>query len=564
MTPDKTPNGTCATNLLGERLLACGLITRTQLTYALQKQRTEGGRLGQVLLLHGLLTEHDLARNLAEQRGIPYFDTQIAPVPDPQQFALFNRELCLTNGFLPLTRNENRIDVLLGDGDPRTVTDIVVRRCGLTPNFLQGEFSQVLQLIRHAYYFSQNPVETLITREVEALSGDSDWAHGPEKLLDHILHLAVRERATDVHIEPSASSYHLLLRIDGVLRPMFAMPTGLSRLVVFIKLGADMDISEQRRPQDGSFQARILETNFTLRVSSLVSEYGERLVLRLLPERNDLARLDRLGFRDEDIHLLKKVFGKPAGMVLLTGPTGSGKTTTLHAALRLQALIERNVLTVEDPIEYRLPTVCQTEVNRRAGYEFSTALRHFLRHDPDVILVGEIRDAETALAAVTASATGHLVLSTLHVSSVFGVVPRLVPLGLDPQVIAENLIAIVNQRLLRCNCPFCSREIAPTAVEVEWLSEHAKGAKPHRGAGCPRCNHTGYLGRLPVYEILTINETLANVIAEGHSRTALRQYAREAGFRPMVDMARWRIAQGQTTFAEVARVIGEHPEDDGQ
>jgi general secretion pathway protein E len=316
-----------------------------------------------------------------------------------------------------------------------------------------------------------------------------------------------------------------------------------------------MDISEQRRPQDGSFQTNILDMPFTIRLSTLVSEFGERMVLRLLPERTDLARLEHLGFGREDVEQLQHIFAKPSGMVLLTGPTGSGKTTTLHAALRLQALIERNILTVEDPIEYRLPTVCQTQVNRKAGYEFSTALRHFLRHDPDVILVGEIRDAETAQAAVTASATGHLVLSTLHVSSVFGVVPRLIPLGLDPTIIADNLIAVINQRLVRRNCPFCSAPIDISEDQKQWLGEYANG-QAMEGKGCDRCSHSGYFGRLPVYEILQVDDAMANAVAEGRGRTALRNLALEAGFKPMLEMAKWRISKGQTTFDEVARVVG--------
>ncbi len=245
--------------------------------------------------------------------------------------------------------------------------------------------------------------------------------------------------------------------------------------------------------------------------------------------------------------------------MLLTGPTGSGKSTTLHAALRLQTLIERNVLTVEDPIEYRLATIGQTHVNRRAGYEFSTALRHFLRHDPDVILVGEIRDAETAQATVTASATGHLVLSTLHVASVFGVITRLMPLGLEPQTIAENLVAVINQRLVRTNCPHCATSVALSETQKKWLGKYAVDHSRH-SEGCERCGHTGFHGRLPIYEILNVDESMANAISEGQGRAALRHTAIAANFEPMLEMAKWRIAQGQTTFEEVWRVIGESPE----
>jgi general secretion pathway protein E len=543
---------------LGQRLLAQGKLSSVQLDYAMQKQKVEGGRLGILLVQHGLLTERDLATNLADQRGFAFVENDATPLPDVQLLALFNRELCLTRGFLPLTRRGDTVQVLIGDGDPEAIRELVQRRCGCGASFWQSEFRHVRQQIRQSYYFAQNPAETLIQKEIDLLSDDVDHARSPEKLLEYVLHLAVRERATDIHLAPSASSYHLLFRIDGVLRPMFALPTKLSRLVVYIKLGAEMDISEQRRPQDGSFQTTVLDAPFTIRVSTLVTEYGERVMLRLLPESSDLARLEQLGFRTEHIALLQRIFAKPSGMVLLTGPTGSGKSTTLHAALRLQALIERNVLTVEDPIEYRLPTVGQTQVNRRAGYEFGSALRHFLRHDPDVLLVGEIRDAETAQATVTASATGHLVLSTLHVASVFGVISRLMPLGLDPQTIAENLVAIVNQRLVRRNCPFCSTPQPVTEVQRAWLGQANTSLTAH-GLGCKRCGQTGFLGRLPIYEILLVDEVMANAIAEGSGRSALKQIAIKSGFVPMLEMAKWRIAEGQTTFDEVWRVIGESP-----
>ena len=544
---------------LGERLILQGKLTPVQLDYALQKQLVEGGRLGQLLVQHGLLTERDLAWNLAEQRGFEFIEINSIPLPEPQLLALFNRELCLTRGFLPLARQGKQVEILLGDGEPEQLMELIFRRCGCMPKFIQCEFTHLTQLVRQTYYFAKNPVESLIKREITLLSDDVDHARSPEKLLEYALHLAVRERATDMHLAPSASSYHLLFRIDGVLRPMFALPLSLSRLVVYIKLGAEMDISEQRRPQDGSFQTHILDAPFTVRISTLITEYGERMVLRLLPESSDLSRLEQLGFRAADIRMLQRVFARPSGMVLLTGPTGSGKSTTLHAALRLQALIERNVLTVEDPIEYRLPTIGQTQVNRRAGYEFSTALRHFLRHDPDVILVGEIRDAETAQATVTASATGHLVLSTLHVASVFGVMTRLVPLGLEPQTIAENLVAVINQRLVRRNCSFCSTAVVASAVEQDWL-EGQESVQLMQGCGCTRCSGTGFLGRLPLYEILNVDDALANAIADGQGRTALRSIALEAGFQPMLEMAKWRIAQGQTTFEEVWRVIGDKPE----
>lgn len=544
---------------IGEYLLEQGRLNATQLRYALQKQAVEKLRLGALLIRHGLVQERDVAGVLAAQQGLALAGVEDLPAPEAPVLALFNRELCLARGFMPLRRVDNELEVLLGDGSAADVAELVLQRCGLRSRFVQGEFTKVARYIRQSYYFAQNPVEALVAREVRRLAGDSDHAYGPEHLLDYLLHWAVRERATDVHLAPAETSLHVLFRVDGVLRPMLALPASLGRLLVFIKLTAEMDISEQRRPQDGSFHTTILDAPFTVRVSTLAGEQGERAVLRLLPERSDLSGLDELGFRADDVALLERVFAKPSGLVLMTGPTGSGKSTTLHAALRMQSLIERNVLTVEDPVEYRVPGACQTEVNRRAGYEFGSALRHFLRHDPDVMLIGEIRDGETAQAAVEASATGHLVLSTLHVASVFGVVPRLRPLGLDAQTIADNLVAVINQRLLRRNCPHCSEAVPFSVEERRWLG--VAGETPgRRGIGCLRCGGSGYLGRLPVYEILVVDEALANAIADGAGRETLRACAARAGFVPLEALARWRVLEGQTTLEEVVRVVGGGPQ----
>lgn len=544
--------------LLGELLLERGVVTSAQLEYARQKQVVENKRIGQVMVHYGLALEYDVAKVLANQRGIPFIASNEQPEPDPAVLGLFNKELCLSRGFLPLRRVDDGLEILLGDSDPEEIAQIVQRRCDLNCIFLQTEFTKLLQQVRKSYYFSQNPLEILIAREMRQLAEDIDHAQSPERLIDLLLHLAVRERATDIHLAPSSDSLHMLLRVDGVLRPMLALPVSLNRLMVYVKLTAEMDISEQRRPQDGSFHVNVIDLPYTIRVSTLASEYGERMVMRLLPERGELSGLAQLGFRERDVDVLQRIFDKPAGLVLITGPTGSGKSTTLHAALRMQSLIERNVLTVEDPIEYRVPGACQTEVNRRAGYTFGTALRHFLRHDPDVMLIGEIRDSETAQAALESAATGHLVLSTLHVSGVFGVVPRLRPLGLGGQEIADNLVAVVNQRLVRRVCSRCSVSSTFSESEQHWLGLHHNGPG-RRGEGCETCRNTGYLGRVPVYEVLIVNDALANAIADDKGREAFHRIALDSGYIPMLEMAKSMVANGQTTPEEIMRVVGEGP-----
>ena len=518
-----------------QMLVSNGLVSQIVIDYVRQKQAVEGQKLGRMLVELGFISAKDLARQLAIQRGIEF---RAVPAVDPEVAAAFNRSLCLTHNFLPVGREGDKLRVLLGDAEPEAVATLIQRRVGQEVVFWQGEFFAVIDAIHQHYYFQENPVERLIEAEIRKLGDDRDHAYSPDRLMELILHTAVRERATDVHLAPTAHSRGVLMRIDGVLRPMFAMPPSLDRLVAFIKLKADMDASEQRLPQDGSFTINLMDATYTIRVSTMISEFGERVAMRLLAERSDLDRLQDLGFLEDDVAEMEKAFARPHGLILITGPTGSGKSTTLHAALRVQPLVERNVLTVEDPVEYRVPVACQTEVNRRAGYDFASAMRHFLRHDPDIILVGEVRDAETARAALDASSTGHLVLSTLHVGGIFGVVPRLRLLGVDAETVAENLVAVINQRLVRCICPYCKAQRAATEDEKAWLGPEV--SMVHHGVGCSHCRGTGYRGRLPVYEILTVK----------------RELAEASGLKPMVGMARYRVLQGETTVDEVRRAIG--------
>ncbi len=557
-----TASGAAIEQRLGQSLVERAVLDATELEYVRQKRAIGERHLWQVLIEEGLVDESQVTRMLGEILGIDVVDVERLELPDRTVLSLFNKEFCLHGGFLPLRRSGDKLKVLLGDALPAEVAQKVLRRVGLACDFVMGPFSHVARLTKHTYYFAFNPPEKNVDKEVRVLATDSDNTHAPAVLLDNILHWAVRERATDIHLTHSASSLHILFRIDGVLQPITAMPMALSRLLGFIKLQAEMDIAEHRRPQDGSFRVQVLDTQITVRVSTIVAEFGERMVMRLLPESRDAKDLLTLGYFADDVAVIARTMSSPVGLVLMTGPTGSGKSSTLHAGLRQQRLVERNVLTVEDPLEYRVCVAGQTEVNRRAGYDFSTALRHFLRHDPDVILVGEMRDPETARAAFEAAATGHLVLSTLHVTTVFGVVPRLRPMGLLPQEIAENLRLVINQRLARRNCPHCSAVVALTPAECAWLGVRA-GSEGTRGSGCDACRHTGFMGRLPLYEMLVVDDALANAIADDVGREAIRRLANNNGFRPIVELGKRRVLAGQTTSEEVFRVLGEGPSGEG-
>lgn len=585
---------------LGERLLEAKLIGAVELAYVSQKQKVLKQQLWQLVLKEGLVAESKVAEIIGELLHIPFRHIEHLPRPDARVLAMFNMEICSNAQFLPLTRDASGVLLIaLGGGLPQEVAQEVFTRTSLRCEFVQTTFSALKRLTKNVYYFEKNPPEELVQREIAALSNDPDLLHPPARFVEHLLHWAVQARATDIHLSAGPSTKHVLFRIDGVLQPMCALPSSLGRVLSYIKLTSDMDISEQRRPQDGSFRMEILDAALTVRVSTIVTEHGERMVMRLLPETQEVKDLRSLGYLEDDIQTITRAMDSPAGLVLITGPTGSGKSSTLHAGLCMQHLIERSVLTVEDPLEYRVHAAAQTEVNRRAGYDFGTALRHFLRHDPDVILVGEMRDAETAQAAFEAAATGHLVLSTLHVTGVFGVVPRLRPMGLLPGVIAENLLLIINQRLVRKVCDSCAQEVDFDAAELAWLAgeshadigsdnaevhhavapprakdldphavqhdsirprEHDGGLQPlrgRRGAGCERCRYTGFLGRLPLYEMLPVNTPMANAIADDLGREAIRTLAKAQGFRGIAHVARHRVRCGQTTMQEVFRVIGD-------
>lgn len=547
-------------NLLAEKLLIDKKLDRVQLRYAQQKKSINKNlSLWQIFIQFGIVSESVIVKIIAEILSVKYVKVDDLISPTSDVINLFNKEQCLSQGFIPLKNENGRLQILLGTANILQIKQLIFKRIGQDCDFLISDFSQVARFIKKTFHFSRQSAATLFNQEVELIVNDKEHHYSPEKALSYLLHYAVYERCTDIHLSPSASSIHVFFRVDGVMSPMCAMPVELHRLISFIKLTADMDISEQRRPQDGSFRAQVLDGQLTIRVSIVVTEYGERVVMRLLPEAHEIKGLKEMGYFPEDVIKVSRAMERPSGLILITGPTGSGKSSTLHAGLRMQHLLERNLLTVEDPLEYRVPGAGQTEVNRKAGYDFAEALRRFLRHDPDVILVGEMRDSETAASAIEASATGHLVLSTLHVTSVFGVIPRLLPMGLAADVIAENLLMVINQRLVRKNCVHCTEEHSFTDAECDWLHVE-RGSKGMCGKGCEQCKFTGYLGRLPVYEILEINDRLANCIADSRGREELRQLAHELGFSGIAETAKKRIILGQTTIEEVWRSIGEGPE----
>jgi len=539
---------------LGEFLKEKGFVSSEHIKFALQEQKITKEKVGEVLERLGFVTEYDVVQTLAEQEGIPYLDVDEA-LPKEDVLKLFNKNLCLNNTFLPLRIKDSSIDVISPAVLHERLAQLISRQTGLKPKFYLSERRKVVNAINRFYYFMENPVEKLIETEVNLLSQDPEMARGMDNLVKHILHLAVKMRATDIHIRPMERSVNVAFRVDGVMTSVLSLPTPLRRIISSLKMRADMDIAEQRLPQDGRFSTTILNNDFDFRVSTVVSPHGENIVLRILPMESAIMGMVQLGFFEEDIRKLEDMFNEPFGIILLTGPTGSGKSTTLYGGIRSLNLLEKNVLTVEDPIEYSIPLLRQTQVNEKAGYNFANAIRYFLRHDPDVILVGEIRDSETAATAVTASTTGHLVLSTLHTNNAVGAIPRLRDLGIRPFLIADSLIGVVSQRLVRRICNSCKEEYESSEQEKVYLKDPSI-TKLYRGKGCEVCNGSGYFGRTLVYELLTVDRELSLLIDREVELKQVTDMAKEHGFKEIFDITVAKVKQGITTAEEAVRVMG--------
>ncbi|MBF0135853.1 MAG: Flp pilus assembly complex ATPase component TadA [Magnetococcus sp. DMHC-1] len=539
---------------MGELLKEKQLITQDHIELALQDQKITKEKVGEILERLGFVSQYDVAKTIAEQEKREYVDVDRV-IPNEDTLRLFNQNLCELNHFIPLSHTGGEIQIISANDDVGQLEKLITRHTGLRPRFRQGEKNKIRNSIQYYYYFLENPVEKLLQRELQLLAADVDDVRALDPLISNLFQLAVKLRASDIHIRPMDRTINVAFRIDGVMRSMFAMPPNMKRLISTLKMRADMDIAEQRLPQDGSFSETILNSRFDFRVSTTVCPFGENVVMRLLPMRSDFMSMTQLGFEPEDIALLRKIFNEPFGIVLLTGPTGSGKTTTLYAAVRALNLTEKNVLTVENPIEYRIPLVRQTQINVKAGYTFASAIRHFLRHDPDVILVGEIRDKETAETAISASETGHLVLSTLHTNTAFGALPRFRSLGIPSFMLADSLVGVVSQRLVRRICSNCREEYQPTQEELDYVNDPTIQVL-YRGKGCPTCFGSGYLGRTLVYEVLEIKKELSTQIARDDHLDDMLVTAKKTGFRDIMDCARSKLKRGEISVNEVIRVLG--------
>jgi type IV pilus assembly protein PilB len=558
---------------IGEILLRAKLITREQLEQALERQRRLGtGRLGEHLIALGFIGENELTQQLAKQFGIPVVDLAQIEIPE-EVLSLLPPALIRKHQILPLTLVGSTLTVAMADPTNYLVVNEVkfltgydvrvtvaparalakaIERCLEDPN----RFSSVLQRVDGGQFEVLREPETVDLLELERASEDAPVV----SLVNAIFADAIKKRASDVHIEPYEKIFRVRFRIDGVLQEIMKPPVKLKNAIVSrIKILADLDVAERRLAQDGRIRLRMGPgREIDVRVSILPTFAGEKVVLRILDKSAVELDLEKLGFAGEDLKTFRDAFHRPHGMVLVTGPTGSGKTTTLYAVLTELNKPQVNISTAEDPIEYQLAGVNQVQIHEAIGRTFSYCLRAFLRQDPDVIMVGEIRDFETAEIALKAALTGHLVLSTLHTNDAPSTVSRLLNIGLEPYLLASALNLIVAQRLVRRLCLACRRPMSVAPEELVALGmtpEQAADTEVYGPRGCEECSGTGYAGRVAIYELLPVTEEVAHYIVQsGDAGSGLKDLAVRRGMRTLRQAALQKVREGITSIEEVVRV----------
>jgi type IV pilus assembly protein PilB len=534
---------------LGTFLVSQGVLTDAQLEAAIEHQVASGRRLGEALIELDLCSDADIARALAEQLEIPFVDLEETP-PSAACVALLPREVALEHGVLPIRMQGNRL--LLAALDPYDIRiDEEVRQAtNLQPILAMAAESQLREHLHRHYredFVEETPSsarddpEETDEGEEQNVSVEKLIAAGEQvstiRVVNTLIADAVRRGASDLHIEPEQGRVRVRCRIDGRMTPVTTLPGDMQQSVVArIKIMAAMDISESRRPQDGGCTLKVDGRTVELRVSTLRGVHGEITVMRVLSQDASLHQLDSLGYQPAMYRDFRRLLAARHGLILITGPTGSGKTTTLYAALNHLNREDTNIIAVEDPVESKLPGVNQIQVHEKSGRSFANALRAMLRQDPDVIMVGEIRDLETADIASRAALTGHLVLSTLHTQHTLGTIARLLDMGLEPWMVASCLNGVLAQRLVRRVCENCAVEYTPPAGLLRALEAQfgsVAGATFRKGRGCPACLRTGTRGRIGVYELLVVDDAVRDVLAQTTSPEKLRDYVYSRGFQTM-------------------------------
>ncbi len=549
---------------IGLRLLEKKVISEDQLQIALKEQTRSRGQknIGSILVEMGFVSEGALGEILNESTGIKKFDIKSAII-DARLVKKVPKEFALHNRLIPVSYTKDSVTIGMAD-----VFDIVaidqVRRC-FPPNFkISPVYIADVDIIQaiDQYYGYEMSIEGIL-KEIEGgavidenqLKGD--YKSPMVRLVDALLTDAVRRGASDLHFEPENSFLRIRYRIDGKMVQIRSIHKDYwSAIAVRMKILSGMNIAESRKPQDGRINSEILGRKIDFRVSTQPTIHGENIVMRILDEKQSILSLDKLGFSEQSINILKKMVQRPEGVIILTGPTGSGKTTTLYTVLNYINSIDKNIMTLEDPVEYHIPLIRQSNIKTDAGMDFASGIKALLRQDPDVILVGEIRDKETAITAIQAAMTGHQVYSSLHTNDALGAIPRLMNMGVPNYLMAGSLICVVAQRLARKLCTYCRKEQPITDIEKKLIGpKYAKVDKLFKAVGCEKCGEAGYKGRVVICELLPFDRDLDELVVRGASKKEMLEYVLKAGFIPMIEDGIQKVVAGITDLKELMRVV---------
>lgn len=553
--------------MLGELLVEAGVISEQQLKMALDRQKLTGERLGKILIEKNYVSEQTILDVLEKQLGVKQvslFDRPLNPVVVKK----IPESVARRYGAIAVSQEGNKLYVAMSDPLNVFAIDDLKMITGMEIEPLLALEDEINQAINRYYRLEESVSQVLGDIAADDRVSESDYKQLQDienieddapiiRLVNTIISRAVRERASDIHIEPMENNLRVRFRIDGVLHEVMSLPRNAQNAVISrVKIMANMDIAEHRLPQDGRIEVSAGGRNVDLRVSVLPTIFGEKVVIRILDKSNFILQLPELGFSDDVRAQIERLIKKPNGMLLVTGPTGSGKTTTLYALLSRLNRPEENIITVEDPVEYRLDGINQVQVNPKIGLTFAEGLRAILRQDPNIIMVGEIRDRETADIAVRAALTGHLVLSTLHTNDAAGALARLVDMGVEPFLIASSVLAVTAQRLVRKICPNCKEPYRPGPDDPVRLLLNLppdENITLYRGRGCGQCNNTGYYGRVAIHELMLMNGEIRRLVNQRASRDEIKEAAIRSGMRTLFQDGVRRVMAGETTVEEILK-----------
>lgn len=541
---------------IGDRLMDLGLLSQERLNLALAEQRRSGKPLSEVIEHLGFVSPTEIARQLADELHTEFIDLSSSTI-DQEVLQLVPADFAKAHQLIPLDRDGHILTVAMANTFDIIAIDALEKLTMMRLEVIASTPQAIHDAIEQNYLTNvalDDLIDTIVRNEVTG-------ADPPVvQLVNRLIVRAIQKRATDIHLIPQETMVLIRFRIDGVMNDELLMPKSIQQVVIArIKIMSEFDVTEHRLPQDGKIRFKLGHKQVDLRVSSLPTQYGESIVIRILDKSSISFDLKKMGVNIHDQNLLLESISNPHGIILATGPTGSGKTTTLYAALNRMDAIHNSIFTLEDPVEYDLANVRQTQINTEIGMTFASGLRALLRQDPDIILVGEIRDEETAQLAIRAALTGHLVFSTLHTNSAAGAIPRFINMGIEPFLLSSTIVAIMAQRLVRKNCPNCSEPLTPDEVEkfahlLDFTPEPKD--KFRKGAGCDKCHNSGYIGRIAVFEILH-SKHLANVtLKKGINEDEILAGARAAGMQTMLNDGIEKARKGTCSLDDLSRVVG--------